>query len=197
MARAFEPFFSTKGVGKGTGLGLSVVYGIVNQHGGFISVQSQPGLGTEFRIYFPLVSGPPAPVLLSTAEGPVAGGSELILLVEDESALRVKITEVLEGAGYQVLATGDVEEAFRLATSDTRTIHLLLTDVIMPGMSGPRLAERLSPRRPAMKVLYMSGYPDSGESDDTARVRANLVSKPFTKPKLLTRVREKLDAGSV
>jgi len=195
MSRIFEPFFSTKGSGKGTGLGLWVVYGIVKQHSGFITVQSQPDCGTEFRIYLPLVSQPPAAVV-DSAEGPMTGGSETILLVEDESALRDKVREVLEKAGYQVVVTGNGQEAYRLAMSDMRMFHLLLTDVVMPEMSGPRLAERLLTYRPAMKVLYMSGYPETGESGDTPQVRANFIPKPFTKAKLLSRVRETLDGGS-
>src|SRR5260370_28230861 len=126
----------------------------------------------------------------------MTGGSETILLVEDESALRDKIREVLEKAGYQVVVTGDGQEAYRLAMSDIRMFHLLLTDVVMPEMSGPRLAERMLTYRPAMKVLYMSGYPETGESVDTPQVRANLIPKPFTKAKLLSRVRETLDGGS-
>ena len=195
MSRIFEPFFSTKGSGKGTGLGLWVVYGIVKQHSGFITVQSQPDCGSEFRIYLPLVSQSPAPAV-DTTEGPMTGGSETILLVEDESALRDKIREVLEKAGYQVVVTGNGQEAYRLAMSDMRMFHLLLTDVVMPEMSGPQLAERMLTYRPAMKVLYMSGYPETGESGDTPQVRANFIPKPFTKAKLLSRVRETLDGGS-
>ena len=167
----------------------------MKQHSGFITVQSQPDCGTEFRIYLPSVSQPPAPVV-DTTEGPMTGGSETILLVEDESALRDKIREVLEKAGYQVVVTGNGQEAYRLAMSDIRKFHLLLTDVVMPEMSGPRLAEQMLTYRPAMKVLYMSGYPETGESGDTPQVRANLIPKPFTKAKLLSRVRETLDGGS-
>jgi two-component system cell cycle sensor histidine kinase/response regulator CckA len=192
MARIFEPFFSTKGIGKGTGLGLSVVYGIVKQHGGFINVQSQPECGTEFRIYLPVVSQRPAPVVEKT-EVPIAMGSGTILLVEGESALRAKVREVLTKAGYNVVVGGDGQEAYRLSMSESRTPHLLLTDVVMPEMSGPRLAEWILNYRPEMKVLYMSGYP---LTDDLPQVRANFISKPFTKAKLLRRVRETLDGSS-
>ena len=141
QVRIFEPFFTTKAIGKGTGLGLSVVYGIVRQSGGFIAVSSEPGHGTEFRIYLPAVLEMPKPVLQGEHD-PVRGGSETILLVEDEPALRQKICEVMENAGYRVLVARDGNEGFQLAKEDARQIRLVLTDVAMPNMSGPRKVSR-------------------------------------------------------
>ena len=190
IAHIFEPFYTTKSVGKGTGLGLSVVYGIIRQSGGFIRVASEPGHGTEFRVYLPVVPEIASPVL-ETEDGRVKGGSETILLVEDESALRDEIQRVLDKAGYHVLAAADGHAALRLAMSDTEPIHLLLTDVVMPELSGIRLAKRLQAFRQHLRVLYMSGYPDAGTA---ALSESNSIQKPFTKAKLLRRVRDVLDS---
>ncbi len=193
QARIFEPFFTTKAIGRGTGLGLSVVYGIVRQSGGFITVSSELGHGTEFKIYLPAVFEMPQSIVHGE-HGPVRGGSETILIVEDEPALRQKICEVMEHAGYQVLVAGDGEEGFRLSIEDTRPIHLLLTDVVMPNMSGARLAENLRTTRPDTKTLYMSGYPEMGEDSVALRSQSNLILKPFSQADLLRRVREVLDS---
>jgi two-component system cell cycle sensor histidine kinase/response regulator CckA len=190
IAHIFEPFYTTKAVGKGTGLGLSVVYGIIRQSGGFIRVASEPGHGTEFRIYLPVVPEMSRPGL-ETEEGPMRGGSETVLLVEDEPTLRDEIQRVLEKGGYHVLPAADGYAALRLAMSDTQPIHLLLTDVVMPELSGIRLAERLQAFRQHMKVLYMSGYPDAGTA---ALSESNFILKPFTKAKLLRRMRDVLDS---
>jgi PAS domain S-box-containing protein len=195
LARAFEPFFTTKEVGKGTGLGLSLVYGIVKQSGGFITVTSEPGQGTEFKIYLPAVQEMPEPTA-STEEGPIQGGSETILLVEDEAPLREKAREALEKVGYRVLIARDGNEALELASDETCSIHLLLTDVVMPEMSGPRLSERLRSLRPQTKVLYMSGYPNAGGVSLDPQSQPNLIQKPFTKEGLLRRVREVLEGNN-
>jgi len=195
QARIFEPFFTTKEIGKGTGLGLSVVYGIVKQSSGFITVSSELGHGTEFRIYLPAVPEMPNPILYSEPR-PVPGGCETVLLVEDEPALQQKICEVLENAGYRVLAAGDGAQGLRLALEEAPQIHLLLTDVVMPNMSGPRLAERLRTTRPDTKTLYMSGYPDMGEGSEALRSQPNFIQKPFTQEELLRRVREVLDSNT-
>ncbi len=192
QVRIFEPFFTTKAIGRGTGLGLSVVYGIVRQSGGFITASSELDRGTEFRIYLPAIPEMPRPVLQGDP-GPVHGGSETILLVEDEPALREKIHETVERAGYQVLVAGNGDEGFRLAEEDTRQIHLLLTDVVMPHMSGPRMAERLRTTRPGTKTLYMSGYPDMNEGSEALRSQPNFIQKPFTQEELLRRLRDVLD----
>src|SRR4051794_304240 len=196
QARLFEPFFTTKGVGKGTGLGLSVVYGIVKQSGGFIRVVSEPGSGTEFRIYLPSVSDAPASIP-DAEQRPVQGGSETILLVEDEPALRRKLQQILEQAGYEVLVAADGEQAHQLASPDTFPIDLLLTDMVMPRISGLRLAERLLKGRPQMKVLYMSGYPHAPDgSAQTLQLPPGFLQKPFTRDRLLRRLRESLDEGA-
>jgi PAS domain S-box-containing protein len=195
QARIFEPFFTTKAIGRGTGLGLAVVYGIVRQSGGFITVSSEPGHGTEFRIYLPAVLEMPKPILQSE-HGPVRGGSETILLVEDEPALRQKIFMIMKKAGYPVLVARDGDEGLRLAIEDAGQIHLLLTDVVMPNMSGPRLSERLRTTRPDTKTLYMSGYPDMGEGSEALRSKPNFIQKPFTEERLLRRVREVLDSNT-
>jgi len=195
QARIFEPFFTTKAIGKGTGLGLSVVYGIVKQSGGFITVSSDLGHGTEFRIYLPAVAELPNPILHSELR-PLPGGCETVLLVEDEPALQQKICEVMENAGYRVLAAGDGAQGLRLALEEARQIHLLLTDVVMPNMSGPRLSERLRTTRPNTKTLYMSGYPDMGEGSEALRSQPNFIQKPFTQDELLRRVREVLDSNT-
>jgi CheY-like chemotaxis protein len=195
QARIFEPFFTTKEIGKGTGLGLSVVYGIVKQSSGFITVSSELGHGTEFRIYLPAVPEMPNPILYSEPR-PVPRGCETVLLVEDEPALQQKICEVLENVGYRVLAAGDGAQGLRLALEEARQIHLLLTDVVMPNMSGPRLAERLRTTRPDTKTLYMSGYPDMGEGSEALRSQPNFIQKPFTQEELLRRLREVLDSNT-
>jgi PAS domain S-box-containing protein len=194
QARIFEPFFSTKAVGRGTGLGLSVVYGIVKQSGGLITVSSEPGHGTEFRIYLPAVEAMPEAILPSEQPS-VRGGTETILLVEDEPPLQSKIRDVMEHAGYQVIVAGDGEEGRQRAMEDVRPIHLLLTDVVMPNMSGPRLSESLRTTRPDTKTLYMSGYPDMGEGSESLRWQPNFIQKPFTQEELLRRIREVLDCS--
>jgi PAS domain S-box-containing protein len=185
QAHLFEPFFTTKGVGKGTGLGLATVYGIVKQHGGYIRIESAPGAGTAVRIYFarvaPLANAAPAPA----TDAPPAVGSGTVLVVEDEGELRDLATEVLGIAGYTVLSAGSPSAALDIAHRHVGPIHLLLTDVVMPEMSGRDLADRLVRARPAMKILYMSGYTDDAIVHhgvlDPGTV---LLQKPFTPDKL-------------
>jgi PAS domain S-box-containing protein len=191
-ARAFEPFFTTRGVGKGTGLGLSVVYGVVSQMGGFIALESTPGKGTEFRIHLPVASETRT-IASESGVGPVVGGSETILLAEDEPALRDKIRNVLKSAGYRVLVAADGKQALKVYAECAELIHLLVTDVVMPEMSGYRLAERLRILSAHIKVLYMSGYPDPGDGSIGVPSEPDFIQKPFTKDKLLRRVREILD----
>jgi PAS domain S-box-containing protein len=196
LARVFEPFFTTKEVGKGTGLGLSTVYGIVTQSGGRITVESEPGRGTAFTIYLPRVEqAEEAAVPPSAGAGPPSG-RETILLVEDESEVRDLARDILEMHGYTVLASAAPADAERVCREHAGRIQLLLTDVVMPGMSGRALAERLRDQRPAMKVLYMSGY------DDAAIVKhgvlepgVTLLPKPFSADDLAGKVREVLDRG--
>ena len=197
-ARVFEPFFTTKERGKGTGLGLSTVYGIIKQSGGYIWIYSELGVGTTFKIYLPreLSMNLPAAVKHPTAVSPTRG-TETILVVEDEDALRRAVLRALEGAGYTVVAARSGEDALRIARQHRGDIHLLLTDVVMPRMGGKELAEDLTRARPALKVLYMSGYSANaitrhGVLDSGMR----LLAKPFTADELTRRVRDVLDGGS-
>jgi CheY-like chemotaxis protein len=192
--RIFEPFFTTKEIGRGTGLGLSVVHGIVSQYGGFITVTSDPGRGTEFRIYLPAVAGEPKRAQ-EREPVPVRGGSETILVAEDEPALQSKIRKVLTDAGYEVLIAADGDEALRLGQTHRGPIHLLLTDIVMPKLSGRQLSERLAALRPESKVLYMYGYPDVAVGSVHRRLH-HVLQKPFTKEKLLRQVRGILDGGA-
>jgi PAS domain S-box-containing protein len=195
QTQVFEPFFTTKEGGKGTGLGLSTVYGIVKQHDGYIAIESEPGRGSTFRIFFPRVTGAPEPVP-PPASGRSGRGRERILLVEDEAPVRAVARETLAGRGYTVLEARDVEDALRLAREDARRIDLLLTDVVMPMMSGRLLAERVRRIHPETKVLYMSGYTDDTMADHRAAdPEASFLQKPFTPPELARRVREMLDAN--
>jgi two-component system cell cycle sensor histidine kinase/response regulator CckA len=192
--RIFEPFFTTKALGKGTGLGLSMVYGIVKQSGGVIEVASEPGHGATFRIYLPAVAERPAP-RASTAAPAVARGHETVLVVEDEPALRELTTRVLTGAGYKVLEAGTGAEALALLERHPEDVDLLFTDVVMPGMTGRELAVRLASLRPAMRVLYTSGYTEDailryGVLDDASR----FLTKPYTPAELRRRIREALDS---
>jgi two-component system, cell cycle sensor histidine kinase and response regulator CckA len=197
-ARLFEPFFTTKERHKGTGLGLATVYGIVRQSGGDVQVESGPGKGARFDVFLP--SAPPEVALAGrparrTYRRP-AGGSEVVLLVEDADSIREPAREILEGKGYKVLAARDGAEALALAGDFREPIHLLVTDVIMPGMSGGQLAARLEPERPEMKVLFMSGYPEDAISrHGVLDARRSFLQKPFSPRVFLARVREVLDGA--
>lgn len=192
-ARVFEPFFTTKEKGKGTGLGLSMVYGIVKQSGGYIDLTSEPGAGATFKIYLPKVDAPIAE--LKKAELPASlRGSETVLLVEDETSLRVLAAHVLESCGYTVLQATSGEDALRVSRQEKREIHLLLTDVVMPGISGRALADQLAKLRPQLRVVYTSGY--TGQTVGAHGVLAegsHFVPKPFTREALARKVREALD----
>lgn len=196
QARVFEPFFTTKGPGKGTGLGLATVYGIVKQSDGSIWLDTEPGKGTTFIIYLPRVDDVDQEIVAGVQ--PVPDGSETILLVEDEEQVRRIIKEVLEWQGYNVLSALNGEEALKLAEGQGTEIHLLLTDVVMPQMSGLELAERLITMRPQLKVLYMSGYTDDamvrhGLLEETLK----FIQKPFDPASVARKVREVLDSPSV
>jgi two-component system cell cycle sensor histidine kinase/response regulator CckA len=193
-ARIFEPFFTTKEPGKGTGLGLATVFGIVKQSGGSIGVESEPGQGTTFTVYLPRVDAEVDRMATATAAPTLARGSETILLVEDEDEVRALARETLEGHGYTVIQAAAPAEALRLAGLHAGPMHLLVTDVVMPQLSGRGLADQLTPDRSDLRVLYMSGYTDD------AMVRHGVLEegtaflpKPFTPHALLSKVREVLD----
>ena len=192
----FEPFFTTKGAGKGTGLGLSTVYGIVKQSGGTIWVESAPGRGTTFEIYLPLVEeGAASGELHPALPAPTPGGSETILVVEDEMSVRKLAAEFLGSNGYRVLEAQDGGEALQVCEEHRAPIHLLMTDVVMPGMSGRELAVRLTGARPEMKVIYVSGYTDDAIVQHGVREEGTVfLQKPFSLDALARTVREALDS---
>jgi PAS domain S-box-containing protein len=193
LSHVFEPFFTTKESGKGTGLGLSMVYGIVKQNNGYVTAYSEPGRGTTFKIYFPrTVESLPVP---HGVEKEIPGGSETILVVEDELALRELTCVLLEEAGYTVLESTGVEDAIATGKDSQRKIDLLLTDIVMPRLDGRELASQLVALRPNLRVLYMSGYTDDVMVHrGLLKQETVLVQKPFTKAKLLRKVRETLDS---
>ena len=192
--RIFEPFFTTKEQGKGTGLGLATVYGIVKQSGGFIWVYSEPGEGTSFKIYLPFAEGEAERRRPQGVRREILRGTEAILLVEDDPAVRGLAAEVLQTNGYQVITASDPQEALRLVEHQKPVLHMLLTDVVMPKWSGRQLADMLTPQFPGLKVLFMSGYTENailhqGVLDDGAA----LLSKPFTPHQLLRMIRGVLE----
>jgi PAS domain S-box-containing protein len=193
-AHLFEPFFTTKSVGKGPGLGLAVVYGIIQQSGGSIDVVSFPGKGTTFRMSLPRMPSDASIHERSFEQARVQAGSETILVVEDEENVRQLIWTVLKAGGYQVIEASGPDEALRLSAEHGGGIDLLLTDVVMPGMSGRSLAQQLLAHRPGMKVLYMSGYAadDQGQIGQEESEEA-FIQKPFASSELFCRVREVLD----
>jgi CheY-like chemotaxis protein len=197
QARIFEPFFTTKDPGKGTGLGLSTVHGIVRQTGGHLQVYSELGRGTTFKIYLPLLAEDASTSMTASVTLDVPRGNETLLLAEDDDAIRNLVRIALESCGYTVLVAADGEDALKVSSAYKSPVDLLVTDVVMPRMSGRELVERLSKTRPAIRVLYVSGYTDD------AIVRHGVVAegvaflnKPFTPTTLARKVREVLDAAS-
>jgi CheY-like chemotaxis protein len=193
--RIFEPFFTTKEKGKGTGLGLSVVYGIVKQSGGEIWVYSEVGQGTSFKIYLPRVEEP-----LEKARGrankieALPAGTETVLVVEDEEEVRKLTVLVLKRQGYKILEAAQGGGALLICEKHDGPIHLMVTDVVMPGMSGHDLAKRVESLHPEMKVLYMSGYTDDAiVHHGVLEPGTNFIQKPFTPDSLARKVREVLD----
>ena len=194
LSQCFEPFFTTKPAGHGTGLGLSAVYGIVTQSHGHLRVESTPGGGTRFELHFPRVGVPPATGEAVAARRPTPAG-ETILIAEDSPVVLRLAARVLSRGGYRVLEAADAEQALQLAAAHKGTIDLVLTDVIMPGIPGPALVERLEIERPGVRVLYMSGYTgDYLTLHGLDEQHVNLLSKPFSPDQLSRRVREVLDS---
>jgi signal transduction histidine kinase/CheY-like chemotaxis protein len=197
LQHVFEPFFTTKGVGGGTGLGLAMVYGIIQQSGGDIAVHSAVGRGTTFEIVLPRIDAADATVIEPNASPVELGGTETVLLVEDEDEVRAMTREVLEEAGYAVLEAGRPDEAVRLTRRHAGSIDLLLTDIVMPQRSGPDLAGDLLALHPRMRVLYMSGYAEGSEGR-AGRLDpdAAFIAKPFGLEELLAKIRQTLGGAT-
>jgi len=194
QARIFEPFFTTKEQGKGTGLGLATVYGIVRQNNGFITVHSEPGQGTTFRLYLLRHTATEAEVEVEPETARVVTGTETVLLVEDEAPLLRLASRLLRALGYTALVAENADEALRLAAEHPGEIHLLLTDVVMQGMSGRDLYTQLSPTRPGMKCLFMSGYTaDAIGARGVLDEGMHFIQKPFSKAALGVKLRDVLD----
>ncbi|HYC32366.1 MAG TPA: ATP-binding protein, partial [Gemmatimonadales bacterium] len=195
LTRIFEPFFTTKEQGKGTGLGLSTVYGIVQQSGGYVTVESARGQGATFTVFLPRHEGPGAALPARTDRRALPGGRETLLLVEDESAVRSSARRLLERYGYTVLEARHGGDALRIVEEGPPgQVDLVLTDLVMPEMGGRELVERLRTRRPTLKVLFMSGYTEKAISEDGVMPpNTGFVEKPFTVEQLLRRLRELLD----
>ena len=197
QSRIFEPFFTTKEKGKGTGLGLSTVYGIVKQGGGYIFAQSEPGCGTTFRIYLPRVADPADSPRVDKHAQAAAGGSETVLLVEDEESVRELVRETLKTRGYTVIEASDGIAGMRVSEEYPGNIEILITDVVMPGMSGRELAKRVAAARPNIRVLYLSGYTEDAIIHEGAlEPGTGFLQKPFTLQVLARKVREVLQGES-
>ena len=194
-AHLFEPFFTTKEKGKGTGLGLATSYGIIKQHGGHISCYSEVGLGTTFRVYIPRTQDEEETAKLITTNEGIIGGSEKILLVEDESAVRKFVMTALKRLGYEVISASYPDEALKLFLENPPPeINLLLTDIIMPQMSGKNLAEKIHAINPALKILFMSGYTNEQLGDrGVLDANTHFIEKPFSIELLAQKIREVLD----
>jgi two-component system cell cycle sensor histidine kinase/response regulator CckA len=190
-ARIFEPFFTTKETGKGTGLGLSTVYGIVNQSGGTINFESKMGVGTTFTITLPAVSEAEKPAEPQSIVTALPRGAETVLLAEDDPAVRALTRRTLEDLGYTVLPASDGVDALRLAVS--ARVDLILSDIMMPRMSGPQMVERFLTLYAAPVVIFMTGYADESIVSDSRAMSAAFLRKPFTPATLARTVREALD----
>jgi CheY-like chemotaxis protein len=190
LSHLFEPFFTTKEVGKGTGLGLAVVYGIVKQSQGYIFAESAPGRGTTFHLYYRRVEA--SPVVSERRQAGHVKGTETVLVVEDQDAVRDFVTHTLRQCGYRVIESANGEEALRAAASLTEPLDLLVTDMVMPQMSGLIVAERLRRRRPSIRVLFISGYSDLVTTDLLEEPGTAFLDKPFSPEELALRIRDLL-----
>jgi CheY-like chemotaxis protein len=196
LSHIFEPFFTTKELGKGTGLGLATVFGIVTQNKGFITVYSEPGKGTTFKIHLPRCAAPAPEAQIAAAPTKPARGTETILLVEDDKSVRVTTKLFLEDLGYKVLVADDPVKALTLAAQHPDEIHLLITDVIMPNMSGSDLAGKLCSARPSLKRLFISGFTaDIIAKEGVLESSMHFLTKPFGRDVLARKVREVLEGN--
>jgi CheY-like chemotaxis protein len=194
LPRVFEPFFTTKGVGEGTGLGLAMVYGIVQQNQGHVELQSIVGRGTAARVRLPVVPAPSDLPTVVTPDGAVSGGSETILLVEDENIVRLLAVQLLSRLGYQVVVAERPRAALAIAQQLTQPIDLLVTDVVMPEMNGQDLYHEIVKVRPGLRVLYMSGYAPTGTLDtEVMEEGAVFLPKPFTMKQMADAIRDSLN----
>ena len=193
-SRAFEPFFTTKAPSKGTGLGLATAYGIVQQHGGAVTVESTPGAGTRFSLYFPVWEGEAEEVSEAEAGPPRTTGSERILVVEDEDVVRRLVVNVLRRHGYEVLDAAGPGAALELVADPETSLDLLVTDVVMPEMDGVEMYRRMSATRPDLPVLYLSGYAHDVIAEKGVTTM-NLLAKPFSLRDLTDRVQRFFESG--
>jgi CheY-like chemotaxis protein len=193
QARLFEPFFTTKEVGKGTGLGMATVYGIVTRSGGSVGVYSEIGKGTSFKVYFPRAEAADMVVEAPPPVAPVRAGTQTVLVVEDEEGLRELAKRLLLRQGYTVLVAANADEALRLFEAN-QSIDVLLTDVVMPGASGPELTRQLVQQHPALRVIYMSGYTEEAiVQHGVLKPGIAFLNKPFTSETLGAKIREVLE----
>jgi CheY-like chemotaxis protein len=189
LSHIFEPFFTTKEMGRGTGLGLATVYGIVKQNNCFINVYSEPGQGTTFKVYFPRAATEEK--ARGTGEAPIASGSGTVLLVEDSEPVRRLVADVLEAVGYTVLSAETPFEALSLCEKEGASIDLLLTDVVMPGMSGAELRDKIVAIRPGIKILFMSGYTENVIAHrGVLREGVHFIQKPFSMRDIAAKIRQ-------
>jgi CheY-like chemotaxis protein len=197
LGRIFEPFFTTKPVGQGTGLGLAMVYGVMKASGGHVAVESELGRGTTFQLYLPAIVEPDGPAL-PASQVVLTEGRETVLLVEDEAGVRNLARQALQARGYRVLEAADGEEALRLCRQYTGRIHLLLSDVVMPRMSGRELRQQMAHLSPNTRVIFTSGYTDDAiVRHGVQQAESDFLQKPFTINGLLRKVREVLDRAPV
>jgi len=198
LPRIFEPFFTTKEVGKGTGLGLASVFGIMKQHHGGIEVNNRPGKGATFSVYFPALAAPVAKAVSAAEKAPVRGGTETLLLVEDEPTMRKLTRRLIERQGYRVLEAANGPEALEVWQKHREAVALLLTDLVMPaGLSGLELASRLLTEKPGLKVIFMSGYSQEAvQGGPELLASQSFIQKPFAPGQLLKTLRTSLDKAA-